>query len=181
MIIKGLLHTNSEGDTKVMDFLDEQRMCRLYEKFILEYYRREFPQISASASEIFWQVDDGMNAMLPVMRTDIMLQYQEKVLIIDAKYYQRIMQNNFDRQTIHSGNLYQIFAYVKNKEHELKNKPHEVAGMLLYAKTDEMDIPNQSYQMSGNKISVKSLDLECDFDKISEQLNLIVAEYFGID
>ncbi len=180
MIIKGLLHTNSEGDTKVMDFLDEQRMCRLYEKFILEYYRREFPQISASASEIFWQVDDGMNAMLPVMRTDIMLQYQEKVLIIDAKYYQRIMQNNFDRQTIHSGNLYQIFAYVKNKEHELKNKPHEVAGMLLYAKTDEMDIPNQSYQMSGNKISVQSLDLECSFDKISEQLNLIVEENFGI-
>ena len=121
MIIRGLLHTNSEGDTKVMDFLDEQRMCRLYEKFILEYYRREFPQISASASEIFWQVDDGMNAMLPVMRTDIMLQYQEKVLIIDAKYYQGIMQNNFDRQTIHSGNLYQIFTYVKNKEHELKD------------------------------------------------------------
>ena len=95
-------------------------------------------------------------------------------------YYQRIMQNNFDRQTIHSGNLYQIFAYVKNKEHELKNKPHEVAGMLLYAKTDEMDIPNQSYQMSGNKISVQSLDLECSFDKISEQLNLIVEENFGI-
>lgn len=52
--------------------------------------------------------------------------------------------------------------------------------MLLYAKTDEMDIPNQSYQMSGNKISVQSLDLECSFDKISEQLNLIVEENFGI-
>ena len=101
-------------------------------------------------------------------------------MIIDAKFYQRIMQNNFDRQTIHSGNLYQIFTYVKNKEHELKDKPHEVAGMLLYAKTDEEVIPNQSYQMSGNKISVQSLDLECSFDKISEQLNLIVEENFGI-
>lgn len=181
MITKGLLHTNENGDTKVMDFLDEQRMCRLYEKFILEYYRREFPQISASSSEISWQVDDGVNAMLPVMRTDIMLQYQEKILIIDAKYYQRIMQTNFDRESIHSGNLYQIFAYVKNKEHELKDKPHKVAGMLLYAKTDEAVSPDYSYQMSGNRISVKSLDLDCNFKKISEQLNQIVAEYFGID
>lgn len=37
-----------------MDFLDEQRMCRLYEKFILEYYRKEFPKITANASKIDW-------------------------------------------------------------------------------------------------------------------------------
>ena len=35
LIIKGLLQTTKEGQTKLMDFLDEQRMCRLYEKFIL--------------------------------------------------------------------------------------------------------------------------------------------------
>ena len=42
---KGLLQTNTDGTTRLMDFLDEQRMCRLYEKFILEYYRKEFPKI----------------------------------------------------------------------------------------------------------------------------------------
>lgn len=35
LIIKGLLQTTSEGTTKLMVFLDEQRMCRLYEKFII--------------------------------------------------------------------------------------------------------------------------------------------------
>ena len=44
LIIKGLLQTQSDGTTKLMDFLDEQRMHRLYEKFILEYYRKEYPQ-----------------------------------------------------------------------------------------------------------------------------------------
>ena len=34
LVVKGLLQTNSDGTTKLMDFLDEQRMCRLYEKFI---------------------------------------------------------------------------------------------------------------------------------------------------
>ena len=49
MVIKGLLQTTTDGSTKLMDFLDEQRMCRLYEKFILEYYRRHYPQIKTSA------------------------------------------------------------------------------------------------------------------------------------
>ena len=34
LVVKGLLQSNSAGATKLMDFLDEQRMCRLYEKFI---------------------------------------------------------------------------------------------------------------------------------------------------
>ncbi len=45
LIIKGLLQTNSDGTTKLMDFLDEQRMCKLYEKFILNYYKKNTLQL----------------------------------------------------------------------------------------------------------------------------------------
>lgn len=180
LVVKGLLQTNSDGTTRLMDFLDEQRMCRLYEKFILEYYRREFPQISASASQIPWAVDDGMRAMLPVMQSDIMLSYEDKVLIIDAKYYSHTTQAQYDTHTLHSNNLYQIFTYVKNKDSELAEVPHVVSGILLYARTEEAVQPNNTYQMSGNKISVKTLDLNCDFSYVAAQLNKIAAEHFGI-
>ena len=180
MVVKGLLHTNSDGSTKLMDFLDEQRMCRLYEKFILEYYRREFPQITANASQIVWQVDNGYDDMLPEMHTDIMLSHNERVLIIDAKYYSHTTQVQYGAPTIHSHNLYQIFTYVKNKEAELQNVPHRVSGMLLYAKTDESVIPDNRYRMSGNEIAVRTLDLNCDFSEIAAQLNRIVAEYFEL-
>lgn len=50
--------------------------------------------------------------------------------------------------------------------------------MLLYAKTDEMVFPNHTYQMSGNTIGVKTLDLDCDFEKIALQLDEIAGEYF---
>lgn len=163
LVVKGLLQTNSDGTTKLMDFLDEQRMCRLYEKFILEYYRKEHPEIIANASQILWQLDDGIGSMLPVMQTDIMLSYQEKILIIDAKYYGNTTQTRFGTHTLHSGNLYQIFTYVKNKEAELASQPHEVSGMLLYAKTDEEIYPDNKYQMSGNQITVRTLDLNLPF------------------
>lgn len=178
LVVKGLLQTQSDGSTKLMVFLDEQRMCRLYEKFILEYYRKEHPELTANASQIPWQLDDNVGDMLPIMQTDIMLSHGNTVLIIDAKYYEHTTQTQFDVHTLHSANLYQIFTYVKNKEIELGETRHTVSGMLLYAKTDEEITPNNVYHMSGNKITVRTLDLNCDFQSIQEQLEGIVQEHF---
>ena len=180
LVVKGLLQTQKDGSMRLMDFLDEQRMCRLYEKFILEYYRKEHPEIKANASQIPWQLDDGFDEMLPVLQTDIMLTCQEKVLIIDAKYYAETTQQRFDARTVHSGNLNQIFTYVKNKEAELSGKNHEVSGMLLYARTDEEVVPNHEYRMSGNRIAVRTLDLSGDFVSIRHQLDEIAERYLGI-
>ena len=178
LVVKGLLQTNTAGITKLMDFLDEQRMCRLYEKFILEYYRREHPEVKASASQIPWQLDDDFGAMLPVMQSDIMLSKGSATLIIDAKYYGHTTQSQYGVNTLHSGNLYQIFTYVKNKDAEYGDQPHTVSGMLLYAQTDEVVQPNHVYHMSGNKITVRTLDLKLPFSDIAKQLDGIVATHF---
>ena len=178
LIIKGLLQTTNDGSVKLMQFLDEQRMCRLYEKFILEYYKKEHPEIKVSASQISWQLDDEFSYMLPIMQTDIMLSKGNRTLIIDAKYYSHTTQIQYGSNTLHSSNLYQIFTYVKNKDAEYKDTPHTVSGMLLYAQTDEIIQPNQTYHMSGNKISVCTLDLNCPFKEIAAQLDNIVKEHF---
>ena len=99
-----------------------------------------------------------------------------KTLIIDAKYYAHTTQVQYDVHTLHSNNLYQIFTYVKNKA----TKGGEVAGMLLYAKTDEEIYPNNEYQMSGNTITVRTLDLNLPFEEIAAQLDGIAQNYFDI-
>ena len=71
--------------------------------------------------------------------------------------------------------LYQIFTYVKNKQIEAPNS--EVSGMLLYAKTDEEILPDNTYKMSGNTIGVGTLDLNQDFGLIKEQLDGIAEDY----
>ena len=180
LVIRGLLQTQSDGSVKLQDFLDEQRMSRLYEKFILEYYRRHFPKLHASAAQIPWVLDDDVNTLLPIMKSDITLSSGNDVFIIDAKYYSYTTQIQYDVHTLHSNNLYQIFTYVKNKEAELSGVPHrKTAGMLLYARTDEAFQPDYTFCMSGNVISVKTLDLNCEFCQIAEQLNHIIAERFG--
>lgn len=179
LTLKGLIHSdNTQGAHKLMTYLDDQRMCRLYEKFLLAFYRKTYPNLSVTSSQISWQLDNDFDEMLPVMQSDIMLSYQDKILIIDAKYYGHTTQQQYDSLTLHSSNLYQIFTYVKNKEYELRNVSHEVSGMLLYAKTSDNVLKNNTYLMSGNKISVATLDLDCEFTRIKEQLKSIVAQYF---
>ena len=74
LVIKGLLQTQSDGKYKLMDFFDEDRMHRIYEKFILEYYKREFPEINARPMQIPWQLDnEERDSLLPIMQTGITL------------------------------------------------------------------------------------------------------------
>ena len=179
LIYSGLLHTNESGETRLAEFLDEQNMCRLYEKFILEYYRQEHPEIQASAPHIAWALDDGFDDMLPTMRSDVTLRRGDTVLIIDAKYYEHSTQEHFGTRSLNSGNLYQIFTYVKNMEAAHSGRAHRVSGMLLYAKTDEEVYPDGVYQMSGNAITVRTLDLNRPFEEIRAQLDGIVEEHFS--
>lgn len=176
MLYEGLLQNPSKGSMKLLE-LDEKHMHRLYENFILEYYKKEHPYLKANASYIYWQLDDNMSTGLPLMKTDITLTHKENILIIDAKYYKNSLQTNYNKKAIHSGNLYQIFTYVKNKTVEV-GENYNVSGMLLYAKTDSLEYPDYTYCMSGNKISAKVLDLNVDFNLICRQLDNIVEKYF---
>lgn len=180
LIMEGMLMTTDAGDYRLAKFVDEQHMCRLYEKFILEYYSKHFPELSVSASQIPWSVDDGIRTMLPIMQSDIHLQKGNTVLIIDAKYYSHTTQTQYDKHTLHSNNMYQIFTYVKNRDYAFGEAEHKVSGMLLYAKTEEEMQPDNVYQMHGNQITVRTLDLNLPFTEIAGQLNAIVKTHFDL-
>lgn len=175
LVLEGLLLSTEPGSMKMAAFLDEQRMCRLYEKFILEYYRYHHPELHPNPDQIEWDTDEEKLDLLPAMQTDITLKTGDKTLIIDAKYYSHTLQTQFDVQTIHSGNLYQIYTYVNNLK---ARKSGEVSGMLLYARTEELIQPNSQFTISGNRITVKTLDLNLPFNAIADQLESITGEYF---
>lgn len=175
LVLHGLLLTTEDGKQRLATFLDDQQMSRLYEKFILEYYKKHFPQYHPASKEIKWDAV-GTIDFLPVMQSDIMLTNDRRKLIIDAKYYGKILQKRYDTETIRSHNLYQIFAYVKNED---KSNTGLVDGMLLYAKTDENFVPDATYNLGCNRISIRTLDLGQDFEGIKKQLNDIANKWFS--
>lgn len=180
-VLDGMLQTTEKGEYKMTAFSDEH-MARLYEKFILEYYHQHHTYLTeVKAGQVKWNLagdnSESMVRFLPVMQTDIMLRLKEKTLIIDAKYYGRTLQKQFDKYSLHSGNVYQIFTYVKNQD---KDNTGDVAGILLYAKTDEDIAPDVMFNMGGNQIGAKTLDLNKEFSLIAAQLDKIAEDYFGV-
>ncbi len=178
-IADGTLMTTETGELFMPTFSDEH-MNRLFERFVLNYYKRHHPSLKANADTIKWNifVDDksvGLD-LLPSMRSDITLHQAGHSLVIDTKYYRSMMQSQYNKSTIHSGNLYQILAYVKNKDKEHSGK---VSGMLLYAQTTEEVVPELDAVFDGNRIIVRTLNLNTEFRNIQEQLDGIIGDVFG--
>ncbi|MFB9974288.1 5-methylcytosine-specific restriction endonuclease system specificity protein McrC [Allobacillus sp. SKP2-8] len=175
LIIEGMLMTDQEGNQRLAKFIDDQKMHSLFEKFVLGYYQKHYPELNPSAKHIQWNTGSNSIEFLPVMKTDITLSFRNKTLIIDTKYYQNTMSRNFyGNDKYHSHNLYQIFTYVKNMD---INNTGRVSGMLLYAKTGEEITPDNEFYLSGNRFGIKTLDLNNEFSDIEKQLEQLVSNF----
>lgn len=174
-IIDGTLLSTETGTYKMATFSTEH-MNRLFERFVLEYYRKHHKDIQANSEKLSWDIDDDKPVrgieFLPSMQTDIVLRKGVRALIIDTKYYGEILKGKYDKKAISNANMYQIFSYVKNMD---TDNTGNVSGMLLYAKTkEEIAEPVDTY-IKGNRILVQTLDLNQEFGKIRAHLDNIVC------
>lgn len=182
-IIDGMLMGDGVvgGDRKIRHVkFDDLKMSKLYEHFICSYYAKHY-DLGARAREINWAIDEGKPSeqgdQLPKMRSDVMLRNEDRMLIIDAKFYQKSMQEYWSHQSVSSANFYQIFAYATNAH--IQAPGLSVAGMLLYAKTSEEVVPALKVGIAGKQFEARTLDLALPFTEIAAQLDGIVDSYFG--
>ena len=64
----------------------------------------------------------------------------------------------------------EIYAYAKNLD---RDRTGSVAGLLLYARTKEPVVPDDSCEIDGTLIAAKTLDLSLPFPEIAGQLDRI--------
>lgn len=173
-ILQHQLLSTEKGDTKLPQFMDEH-MNLLFQRFVMEYYKRHFPEYKAVAKQIKWNFCDNVishSSILPIMQSDITITLGERTLIIDTKYYSKNLQEHFDKFIINSPNFYQIHTYVMNED---KGHTGKVDGMLLYAMTTANVQPNECFKTNdGNILMVRTLDLSQDFENIKKDLDILV-------
>lgn len=173
LIVHGLLPKDSPGDTNLEAWVPEEEMHALYERFLLEYFKFHHPQLVPSAPRVPWDLDEGqhVHSQLPAMSTDLVLRKGNKRLVVDAKYYsQPLAQGRHGKRTVRSDHLYQILAYAKNLD---VDQDGTVAGLLLYAKTDDKEHPNLEVTIQGTRIAANTLDLSAPWEHLADQLNRI--------
>ncbi|OFO32175.1 hypothetical protein HMPREF3048_03450 [Corynebacterium sp. HMSC075D04] len=174
LTVKGLLPIEGSGKA-LLPWMNDETMSTLFERFVKEYFRVHHPQFGAKAAQIPWAVEEGHGRhQLPAMRTDITLSDGSSMLIIDTKYYGSSMQvSHYGRETIHSGNLYQIHTYVNNAA----ALGRDVSGLLLYARTDGPVQPDLDAVIGGHRIGATTLDLTKPWSLLREELDALLKRF----
>ena len=167
-----LLLRDERGEVRLADVLSGDSLHRLYEKFILEYYRKHWSWLHPAAREIDHGIGDSAPDFLPRMLTDVTLANGDKCLIIDAKCYGTILGTHYDKEILSPANLNQILSYVMHAANAFDG---EVSGMLLYAKTEGTELESESWLELGHTYHVRTLDLNQDFAGIAAQLDAIAG------
>jgi 5-methylcytosine-specific restriction enzyme subunit McrC len=170
---------SKNGKINFKDFIKryENEMAKLFENFVFRYYQKEFKNLKVHKPQIKWYLNKDYennfnNKLLPTMRTDIVLENKNlrsinpKQLIIDTKFYSNILSTYFDKSSLKSENLYQIYSYVNNSLFF-----GEIRGMLLYATLEEeIDL---DYKIEEHIIYIKTLNLNQNWNGINKRLKEI--------
>ncbi|MEP4076975.1 5-methylcytosine restriction system specificity protein McrC [Haloferula sp.] len=169
LIHRGLLPDEQDGSRRFRDILrDELVMHRLFESFVLNFARRHCGKANIRAMPIQWdgEWDDEAAQVLPSMITDVTLEWPERKVILDCKFYKEALVTREGRHRLHSTHLYQLNAYLQNKSRQLGWE--EVEGILLYpAVKHHLDV---RMELLGHRFRIVSIDLDQNWTEIERDL-----------
>jgi 5-methylcytosine-specific restriction enzyme subunit McrC len=138
---------------------DEKYMNKVFEEFIRNFYDLKQSKFRVASTHPEWNataVNPTDLAFIPSMTTDVTLSSAEQTIIIDAKYYRDALQTYHGSRTVHSGNLYQLIAYLRGSSRKLPSG-HRVEGILLYPVGQQsVDL---SYTIDGYPVRIYTLNL----------------------
>lgn len=166
-----LLPLPGEAGSAFRDVLrDEREMARVFEAFVRNFYRYEQSEYRVEPLTIKWgakPIGADHSSLLPQMRVDVFLKSAQRHLIIDTKYYARTLQTFHGNSSFHSGNLYQLFSYLRNYEPQLGGAGN-VVGMLLYPQVgDELDA---KFEIHGHELRIATVNIGRPWGEIHDRL-----------
>ncbi|MEO2033613.1 MAG: restriction endonuclease, partial [Planctomycetaceae bacterium] len=169
LVHDNLLIGEERGHSRFRDFLgSEKQMAALFEKFVRNFFHHEQSTFRVKVEKFKWQeveATEGDLKFLPGMKTDVSLDSSTRKIVIDTKYYANCLQSYFNSETIHSSNLYQLFAYLKNLQF---GDHRQIEGILLYP-TVEKSFSLQ-YRIQGHTIRIVTVDLNTSWQEIHQRL-----------
>lgn len=153
---------------------DERKMARVFEDFVRNFYRAEQDYFFVEPLTIQWDAErlSGDTGRLPNMRVDVFLRSKTRRIIIDTKYYANALQTFHDSESFHSGNLYQLFSYLKNVA-GVDETFKGVEGMLLYPCAGRP--LDDCFHIQDHLVTVATVDLAAPWRQIECRLLALIS------
>lgn len=155
---------------------DEMWARRLFEKAVAGFYD---VVLSSSGWQVYagkplsWQIAHktvGIDAILPAMRTDVILDHvgDGRRIVIDTKFTSIVKKSWFREKSLNSGYVYQIYAYLFSQTGRGDVLADHASGLLLHPSIGEM--MDETVFIQGHTIRFATIDLTAPAAQIRSQL-----------
>ncbi|OKH84605.1 restriction endonuclease [Mycobacterium sp. ST-F2] len=151
---------------------------RLYEAAVRGFYRATLRppwRVHAGETKHNWPLQEqspGALAILPVMRTDTILERPGRRIIVETKFADALKPNQFGTPKLSRNHLFQLYAYVQS-QHDRDELSATTEGVLLYpvvgGELDEFVVIN------GHRYRFLTVDLTAAATEIRQRLMAVVV------
>ncbi len=157
-----------------------EEIRRLYEAAVRGFYKTVLlPDwlVAAGETQHRWPLVDasaGLEAVLPIMKTDIMLQSTGRRIIVETKFADALKPNQYGVQRLSRDHIFQLYAYVQS-QHEVDALSRTTEGVLLYPVVgDHLD---EAATIQGHRYRFLTVDLAADASAIRASLLSVVSAH----
>jgi 5-methylcytosine-specific restriction enzyme subunit McrC len=155
---------------------EEKWVRRLFEKAVGGFYRKHLVPKGwrvVCGETLQWPIQwksSGMDQILPLMKTDVVLEKVDegKRIVIDTKFNEIVTNGWFRKETLRSGYLYQMYAYLRSQEVRGEAMFDRAEGVLLHPAVGEW--VDESVVIQGHRLRFVTVDLSASARNFREQL-----------
>jgi 5-methylcytosine-specific restriction enzyme subunit McrC len=120
-----------------------------------------------------WQIEQktlGIDKILPAMRTDVVLDHASsgRRIVIDTKFTSILTSGWYREESLRSGYMYQIYAYLRSQAGRGDPLADWASGLLLHPSIGA-DI-DETVVIQGHRIRFATVDLTASSEKLRSQL-----------
>lgn len=161
---------------------DERWVRRLFERAVGGFFKVALPSTDwhvSTGGVLAWPTTAGtagIGRILPGMRTDIVLDDKaaKRRIVIDTKFNTIVMNGWYREESLRSGYLYQMYAYLRSQEGSGDGYSDDAEGLLLHPAVGSSF--DESVVMQGHKIRFMTVDLTASSSGIRAELLRVVVQ-----
>lgn len=155
---------------------DEVWVRHLFEKAIGGFYDATLSQLGWRVNKgklLRWHItkkSDGIDAILPIMKTDIVIDQPGKVrrIVIDTKFNSIITSGWYRNESLRSGYIYQIYTYLMSQSGSGDPFDQNSCGLLLHPSVEKMI--DEVVVIQDHQIRFATVDLTSSAKEIRQRL-----------
>ena len=176
-----VLPTELLGDN-VLSLPDRQEewVRKLFERAVGGFYEVVLSSDGwrvSTGSTLEWQIESStrrIDRILPGMRTDIVLDHQTsgRRIVIDTKFTSILKPGRYRDETLSSGHLYQVYAYLRSQVGQGDSSADRAEGLLLHPSVGES--VDETAVIQGHRIRFLTVDLTADASAIRAGLLRVI-------